>query len=492
MAKIKSVKFNFIMNFILTASSFIFPLITFPYVSRILLPEGNGKIAFAASFMSYFSMIAMLGIPTYGIRACAKIRDNKEELSRTVQELVIINIITTAVAYLALIVSMFIVPKFGQYKVLLIINSIGLILNVFGVNWLYSALEQYSYITIRSLVFKVISIILMFIFVHHKSDYVIYAAITVFAGVGSNVLNIINIRKLVLIKPVGHYNFRRHIKPIFTFFAMSVAVSIYINLDTVMLGFMKGDNEVGLYNAAIKIKTILTCLVTSLGTVLLPRMSYFINAAKTDEFKDMTSKALNFVILISLPLTIYFMAYSREVILLLSGSNYLGAVLSMKIITPTIIFIGLTNILGIQVLVPTNREKCVLISVIVGGIVDIILNFICIPKMGAAGTSLATLFAEISVFLVQIIYLWDFFAEVIKKINPRYVIVSCIVACFFIFLLKIIHIKSILITLVISAIMFFCSYGITLLIQKEPLVSGVVFKYITKIISIKKLITMFN
>lgn len=481
MAKIRSVKFNFIMNFILTASSFIFPLITFPYVSRILLPGGNGKIAFASSVISYFSMVAMLGIPTYGIRACAKVRDNKEELSRTVQELLIINTITTAITYTILIISLFAIPKFEQYRILLIINSIGLILNVFGVNWLYSALEQYSYITIRSLIFKIISIILMLVFVHHKQDYVIYAAITILASAGSNIMNIINIRKFIFVKPTGNYNFQRHIKPIFTFFAMSVATSIYVNLSTVMLGFMKGDNEVGLYNAAIKIKTILTSLVTSLGTVLLPRMSYYVKTNKTDEFKNMTAKALNFVILLSVPLAIYSILFSREVILFLSGNNYLAAVTAMKIITPTIIFIGLTNILGIQVLVPINREKCVLISEVAGGIVAVILNIIFIPKMGAAGTSLATLVAEFSVLLVQAIYLGPFLREIIKKMNLRYVIVSCIVAFFSIYLLKIIHINSVFITLLISSIVFFGSYGATLIIQREPLVYQILSGHLRKL-----------
>lgn len=477
MTKIRSVKYNFIMNFLLTASSFIFPLITFPYVSRILLPEGNGKISFATSIVSYFSMFAMLGIPTYGIRACAKVRDKKEELSQIVQELLIINTVTTAITYVILVVSLFAVPKFVEYRIVLLINSIGLVLNVLGMNWLYQALEQYDYITICSIIFKIISIFLMFMFVHQKSDYVIYTAISVFANAGSNVMNIIKARKIIFIKPVHHYNFKRHIKPILTFFAMSIATNIYINLDTVMLGFIKNDDEVGLYNAAVKIKTVLTSLVASLGTVLLPRMSYYVSASKKYEFRNIVIKALSFVILVSLPLTIYFMAYSKEVILLLSGSDYLGSIPAMKIITPTIVFIGLTNILGIQVLIPLNCEKYVLISEIVGGIVDIILNLVFIPKMGAAGAALGTLAAEFSVLIVQILYLKDFLKGIINEINVRYAIVSTIVASTTIFILRVININSVFIDLFVSATVFFCSYGISLLIQGEPLVCGIISEY---------------
>ena len=469
------------MNFILMASTFIFPLITFPYISRILLPEGNGKIAFATSIISYFSMVAMLGIPTYGIRACAKVRNNKEELSKTVHELFIINVTTTIITYITLFISIFTIAKFENYRVLLMVTGSGIILNTFGMNWLYSALEQYAYITVRSIVFKVLSIILMFLFVHKIENYVIYAAITVFASSGSYILNIINIRKYIYFKPFKNYNFKQHVKPILTFFAMTVATSIYLNLDATMLGFIKGDNEVGLYNAAIKIRAILTSLVASLGTVLLPRMSFLIKTNQMDEFKKITAKAINFVLILSLPLTIYFVSFSKEVIILLSGINFLGSVPAMQIITPTIIFVGLTNILGIQVLVPQNREKCVLISVIVGALTDILLNIIFIPKMGAAGAALGTLIAEFTVLVTQIAFLKDFLIEVIKNNRLRFVIISSIMSSIGIILFKRIYIDSVFMSLVLSATTFFGLYGMILLIQKEPLVYGLIMEGLNKL-----------
>ncbi len=469
------------MNFILMASTFIFPLITFPYISRILLPEGNGKIAFAASIISYFSMVAMLGIPTYGIRACAKVRNNKEELSKTVHELFIINVTTTIITYIALFISIFTIAKFENYRVLLMVTGSGIILNTFGMNWLYSALEQYAYITVRSIVFKVLSIILMFLFVHKIENYVIYAAITVFASSGSYILNIINIRKYIYIKPFKNYNIKQHVKPILTFFAMTVATSIYLNLDATMLGFIKGDNEVGLYNAAIKIRAILTSLVASLGTVLLPRMSFLIKTNQMDEFKKITAKAINFVLILSLPLTIYFVSFSKEVIILLSGMNFLGSVPAMQIITPTIIFVGLTNILGIQVLVPQNREKCVLISVIVGALTDILFNIIFIPKMGAAGAALGTLIAEFTVLVTQIAFLKDFLIEIMKNNRLRFVIISSIMSSIGIILFKRIYIHSVFMSLVLSATAFFGLYGMILLIQKEPLVYGLIMEGLNKL-----------
>lgn len=188
MKKNKSIKLNFIMNVILTMSSFIFPLITFPYVSRILLPEGTGKVSFATSLISYFSMFAQLGIPTYGIRACAKVRDDKEELTRTTQELVIINFVMSVISYTALAVALMLVPRLREERALYIIVSLTIAFNVIGMEWMYKALEQYTYITIRSIIFKFVALIVMFVFVHQKSDYIFYGAITILAASGSNIL----------------------------------------------------------------------------------------------------------------------------------------------------------------------------------------------------------------------------------------------------------------------------------------------------------------
>ena len=215
--KVKSVKFNFIMNSILTASSMIFPIITYPYVSRILQPEGIGTVSFANSVITYFSMFAQLGVPTYGIRACAKVRDDKEKLSRTVQEIMLINLVTCLIVYLAFGISLYLVPQFRQEKLLYVIMGSLILFNTIGVEWLYKGLEQYSYITVRSIIFKFIALIAMFLLIREKEDYIIYGGITIFAAAGSNVLNFINLRKYISLRPVGGYDFRQHLKPISIF-----------------------------------------------------------------------------------------------------------------------------------------------------------------------------------------------------------------------------------------------------------------------------------
>lgn len=196
------------MNFILTMSNFIFPLITFPYVSRVLLPVGTGKVAFATSIVSYFTMVGMLGIPTYGIRACAKVRDDKEKLSKTVQEIMVINTIAMTLSLVSYIIAIVSVPRMAHDSTLFMINIASLVFNLIGCEWLYTALEQYSYITIRSIVLKFVALILMFLMVHHKSDYVIYGAISILASVGSNLFNFLNLRRFLTLKWYPNMNLR--------------------------------------------------------------------------------------------------------------------------------------------------------------------------------------------------------------------------------------------------------------------------------------------
>lgn len=465
----KSLKINFIMNAILTISSFIFPLITFPYVSRILLPAGTGKVSFAVSVISYFAMFAQLGIPTYGIRACAKVRDDRDELTKTVQEIFIINLLMCILAYIGFIIALFFVPRMAEDKALFAIVSLTIVFNTIGMEWLYKALEQYTYITIRSIIFKLVAFIAMFAIVHEQQDYLLYAGISIFACSASNILNFSNVHRYISLRPIGHYNFKRHLKPVAVFFAMSCATTIYTHLDTVMLGFMKTDDEVGYYNAAVKIKSILVSIVTSLGVVLLPRASYYIEHGLHDEFLRITRKAINFVIIIATPMMLYFILFAKEGIFFLSGTAYEGSVIPMQIIMPTLLFIGLTNIMGIQMLVPMGKEKVVLYSVIAGAVINLIINFTLIPKMDSLGASIGTVVAEALVWTFQFIALRSMCFDAYRQIRYIPLFLALLLGSISSIWVKVLNIGSFL-TLVVSAMLFFGVYVLVLVIAKEPLV----------------------
>lgn len=410
MGKQKSVRLNYLMNCILTASSMIFPLLSYPYVSRILQPDGMGKVAFANSIVSYFAMVAMLGIPTYGIRACAKVRDDKNQLSQLVWELLILNFVTTLITCALFGLCIVLVPRFAQDKLLFVLMGSSMFFQMLGVEWLFRALEEYSYITIRSLIFKIIALCMMFLFIADGEDYIIYGVLTVAAGVGSNLCNFLRLHRIVTplkrpIKPILKVAIVKHLKGVGIFFAMAAAATIYTNLDIAMLGFMSGDMEAGYYSSAVKIKGVLVSFVTALGGVLLPRLSYYIEQKNMEAFDRMVKKAFLFVTLLSIPLTIFFIWFAKYSILILSGEAFLPAVKPMQIIMPTLILIGFSNICGIQILVPLNKEKHVFYSELLGAVIDILINIWLIPTMGATGAAIGTLVAEAVVLLYQVVVL---------------------------------------------------------------------------------------
>ena len=475
----KSLKLNFVMNAILTMSSFIFPLISFPYVSRILLPEGTGKVSFATSLIAYFTMFAQLGIPTYGVRACARVRDDKKELTRTAQELLIINLVMTALSYTALILALIFVPRLRQERSLYLLVSLSMLFTTIGMEWLYKALEQYTYITVRSIVFKLVALVAMFALIHSREDYVIYGGITILASSASGIFNFFHARRFISLRPVGGYHFKPHLKAVAVFFAMACASTVYTNLDTVMLGFMTSDETVGYYNAAVRIKSILVSIVTSLGAVLLPRASYYVEHGEMDQFRKITRKALNFVFLAAFPMMIYFMLFAKQGIFLLSGQNYAGSVIPMQWIMPTLLFIGLSNVLGIQILVPLGRERVVLWSIVAGAAVDVVLNLVLIPNFGAAGAAAATSAAELVVLVVQFVVLGKEARTAFGAVSYEKLLFSLTVGvclCGWVPLLG----WSSFPTLLLSAVLFFGGYLAVLLMLKETLIHELLRQFLKK------------
>lgn len=478
-----SIKKNFIMNAILTLSSFIIPIITFPYVSRILGPAGTGKVAFATSFVTYFNTFAQLGIPTYGVRATAQVRDDRLELTRVTHELLIINLVTSAVAYIALGASILFSQRIYEDRELILLVSSLILLSAIGVEWLYRGLEQYAYITVRSLVFKVIAIVGMFLLVKSEDDYLMYGGVSIFASSASFVMNFFHARKYVSFKPVGGYKFRRHLNAVMVFFAMSCATTIYTNLDSVMLGFMSTDAEVGYYNAAVKVKNILVSMVTALGAVLLPRSSYYVENGQMEQFYDVSKKALRFVLAAAAPLSLFFALFAHEGIMFLSGPLYNDAGLPMQIVMPTVLLIGLTNILGIQMLVPIGRERVVLKSEVFGAIADLILNAMLIPTYKATGAAVGTLVAEIVVLAVQYVELRDMVRDFFRRYGWGRLMTGLIIATLSCYWTKSLGLQSYW-TLACAGTIFFGVYYLFMLIRKEEIaleVKGIVLRGVERL-----------
>ena len=468
MQKQKSLKLNFIMNAVLTVFAIVFPLIIYPYISRVLLPEGVGKVALAISIISFFTIFSQLGIPVYGLRLTAQLRDDKENLTKAVQELLIINMITTFITYTALALAIFYIPQLKEEKCLYVVLSSSIILNTVGMEWLFKGLEEYTYITIRSLIFKVIGLFLIFLLVHSKNDYIIYGAITIVSGYLAFILNFIFSFRWINFKPLKVYNLKKHLKPIFVFFARTCAITVYTNLDTVMLGFMKTNMDVGYYSVAIKIKNVLINLITSLGAVLLPRCSYYIKNNLIDEFRNVSFKAMSFIFVSSIPLMIYFMIFAKYTVLFLFGAAFNDSIIPMQVIMPTLLLIGITNLIGFQIMVPLGKENLILYSVILGGITDVVLNFILIPKYSATGAALGTVFAELIVLIFQVVVMKKYVLNNIKhqeytKLIPA-LFLSITVS---LYLVRFSY--NNLFAIIVSALSFFVIYVTILYLTKEKI-----------------------
>lgn len=481
---IKSIKFNFIMNFILTVSNFLFPLITFPYVSRVLLPEGTGKVAFALSIVSYFTLFASFGVATYGIRAIAQVRDDKDRLSKTMHELLFINIISMIIVYIALAIAILVVPKFAMEKELFWVTSLFILFTIIGIEWFYKGLEKYQYITIRTIIFKIASLFLVFLFVKEKSDYIIFAFISIFAIVGSSVLNLINSRKLINYTLYSEYEFKKHLKPMFVLFLTSMAIAIYTSLDEGLLGLLSSPEQVGYYNAAVRVKGILFTLITSLGVVLLPRLSYYVENHMETEFHEALAKSTNFIIVIAASVVIFFTLFAKETILILAGENYVASIIPLQIVVWALILSAITNILGIQILLPLKKDKQLLFSVLCAATVDVIANFLLVPKLAAVGTALSVIAAELSVLIVQMIILRQYIKILFSGLQLHKMIIALLIAiACALFVREIVVNTSTLIIFLCSSSVFFLAYFIILLLLKEKFIIYVYHTIYTKFIS---------
>ena len=402
-AKQKSLKKNAVISLIKSCMNILFPIISFPYASRILLPDGIGRVNFANSIVEYFIMFAVLGINLYAAREAARVRDDKDKLNKLSREILSINLISTIISCTMLVIAILVIPKLSSYRILLLICATKVLFTTLGMEWLYNAEEEYGYVTIRQTIFQVISLAALFTLVKSQDDYLIYAGIGVFANVGSNIFNLLYSRKFINIFAKTKIDLRKHIKPVMTFFGISIAGKINTALDAVMLGFLLTDASVGFYSAAIKISRMVKEMITSAICSFMPRSSYLLEQNKLDEYKSIVTKVCNATYFFSIPAAAGLMFLSKPLILLFSGEAYLPAVPSMKVISVSIIGMCSTSFLNQLIITPQRKEKFSLIAQIISAISNITLNAILIVRMEVFGAAIATTIVEFILPLVLFI-----------------------------------------------------------------------------------------
>ncbi len=399
----KSLLSNSFLYVIKTICSMLFPLITFPYISRVLLDTGVGIFNFSSSFVSYFQLLATLGIYTYGVRECAKVRDDREKIKAISSELFTINAISAVVAIAALLLCL-LIPSFQKYRIIILIISISIPLNAIGMEWIFNACEEYLYITVRNVGFQIVSILLMFLFVKTPDDIWKYALITIFASYGANIINYILIRKKYSVKLVLRKTMIPHIKPIMILFASAIAAQIYVNSDILILGLIKGDSEVGIYSAASKVYNLVRGLFSAVITVVTPRLIFCKNNRPLEEFQNFWKNIKDIFLALLLPASLGLFLMSEDVVLLLSGEAFRTATIPLCGLSIALFFSCFGAFFATTILLIYSKEHVLLIATIVGAVLNLVLNFLIIPWLGYTGAALTTLIAEIAAFYIQFLY----------------------------------------------------------------------------------------
>lgn len=393
---------NSLFNILYRCINIVFPLITSVYVARILQADSIGKIAAAQNIVSYFTLLAAMGIPTYGVKLIAQYNKESDESSRSFWELFIINAVLSVVCTLAYYILTTYHPYFQNEKLLLYIVGLNLLFNVINVDWFYQGIQEYGYIAIRSLFFKMISLLAMFCFVKNKEDYIIYALIISLACVGNYIFNIIRIKKYIN-RSFTHLDIMQHIRPVLILFAATVASEIYVLADTTMLDIMTNNTVVGYYSMSMKIIKSVRTLVVAISAVFLPQMSYYFFNGELKKFDSLVNKGLHIILVVSLPIATGLCILSQEFTTALFGSNFDGSVLSTSILSFSIITVALSNFIGMQFLVTIGKEKIITISTCLGAIVNIILNYFLIQNYQHYGAAIASVVTEFVVTTTQIV-----------------------------------------------------------------------------------------
>lgn len=393
MAKRKSMGLNAVLSGIKTIFSVIFPLITIPYVTDVLSQDNYGKYNFSYSVMQYVAMFAALGINTYAIRECAKVRNDRAKLDQTASEIFTINVIATIASY-AVLAIVLLIPFFRPYRAAIVILCINVLFTTLGCEWIYSAYEKYFYITVRSLITHVLSLLLLFVLVRKEDDILPYCAVTVMATSSGNLLYLIGRRNYARIRFKITDGIKRHIKPIMTMFANTVTTSIYVNSDVLILGFLTTDSIVALYSTSAKIYTIVKNVLAAVITVSVPRLSSYWANKDTEKFNSTCHRVFTALMVLGAPAMIGLASLSKNVILLITKPKYVDATFSLQILSVGLLFSVFAWFYKSCILIPTGNEDKILRATVVASILNIGLNFALIPFLKHNAAALTTLIAE--------------------------------------------------------------------------------------------------
>lgn len=402
MAK-KSVAKNYIYNLIYQILTIILPLITTPYLSRVLGAEAIGIYGYTLSIVTYFVLFGSLGIAMYGQREIAYLQNDKTKQSKVFWEIITIRIASLLMAIITFYITFCINGEYTTYYKILILELIAGILDI---SWYFQGIEDFGKTVIRNLIVKILSLVSIFIFVKTQNDLWIYILIYTLANVLGNLTMWLYIPKMLKKVSIKTLEIKKHFKPIIALFIPQIAIQIYVVLDKTMIGNITHDmTEVGFYEQAQKIVRTMIVLVTALGTVMNSRIASAFSENKKEEVKNYLTQSFQIVWFLGLPAMFGMIAISSKFVPWFYGEGYEAVIPLINAMTPIILAIGLNNVTGVQYLIQARKQKIFTLSVTIGAIINVICNYILIKLNGTIGAVISSVLAEVSILVIQLIYI---------------------------------------------------------------------------------------
>jgi O-antigen/teichoic acid export membrane protein len=474
---LSAIKKNYIFNLLVTGFNILFPVISFPYAAKILGPVGIGKVQFILSFTQYFALVAALGIPIYGVRLISQSTHNTKLLYKNLSELVFIHTICSVIITIVYIITISSFSFFSNDKSLYFLSALIILMGFTTIDWYFTGIENFKLIAIRSVSIKIVSLFSLYLFVKNKSDYDTYLLISLFSILGNNIINLLSIRKHLTF---SHRGTGKHLKPLMYTFGTTMATSMYTMLDTILIGFFADEQSVGLYSASIKLTKIFIPFIISSATVLMPRISKLFQSADFGALKIILGKSFNFITIMAVPICIALLFLAPELIYVFSGEQFSAAVLTMQILSPLALIIGLGYFWGFQILIPAEKEREMLISVILGMVVNLSLNCFLIPLYKQNGAAIANVISEL---VVTLSYMFFCFKIIPFKIAHGPLFFNLLATIPFIFIVMVckffkINVYYILITGSVSFIVSYFFIQIKLL--KNSVINELMTDYLMK------------
>ena len=392
-----SLRKNLVVNLILTSSNVLFPLITFPYVTRILSNDSYGRISFIDAFTGYFLIFSSLGIPYYGVREIAKVKNDPAKYSKLVAELAGLQLFLAIVFSAIFLILQFFVPSVHHNVDLVKVSCLIIIGSSFSIEWFFQGIENFGFITSRSLFTKTINVASILILVKAPNDYYIYYLISALTILINSSWNFLYFLKRFAVKFSEPISIKPHLKPLMILFSINVSVSVYTVLDTIILGLYTSPAAVSLYSVPLKLVKMFWTVVSGVGVVMIPRVASLFVSEDKEGIVNLIEKSANIVFLLTIPFTVFCMAFPKEILIVISGHKYLMSENALRLLSPVPLVIGFCNVLGSQFLMPIGKERQILYATIVGLTVSLSLNFLLIPVIHHMGAAIACLSAETAV-----------------------------------------------------------------------------------------------